>query len=95
MSAETNEHHESEAAVELASPALRFEDLPDFLTIRELRDWLRIGSNTAYALAKKPGFPVMRWGTKLVFPKDQVRDWVRQEVERGKLPRRLRGRLAG
>lgn len=71
-----------------ASP--RFEDLPDFLTVQELRDWLRIGTNKAYDLAKKPGFPVMRFGTKLIFPKIQVRDWVQREVERGKLPKRLR-----
>lgn len=69
---------------------LRFEDLPDFLTVQELRDWLRIGTNKAYALAKKPGFPVMRFGTRLVFPKSQVRDWMEREVKRGQLPRKLR-----
>lgn len=75
---------------QVQNPALRFEDLPDYLTVQELRDWLRIGTNKAYALAKRPGFPVMRFGARLVFPKDQVREWVRREVERAALPRRLR-----
>lgn len=68
----------------------RFEDLPDYLTIQELRGWLRLGTNKAYELANRPGFPVLRFGTKMIFPKEQVRDWVHREVERGKLPKRLR-----
>lgn len=71
-------------------PAMRFEDLPDHLTVLELRDWLRIGTNAAYDLAKRPGFPHLRFGNKKIFPKHEVREWIRQEVERGKLPRRLR-----
>ena len=73
-----------------AQPARRFEDLPDYLTIQELRDWLRLGTNKAYELASKPGFPHYRNGNKKIFPKDQVRDWLREEVKRGQLPRRLR-----
>lgn len=68
---------------------LRFEDLPDFLTIKELQAWLRIGTNKAYELANTPGFPHLIFGNRKIFPKHEVRAWVQREVERGKLPRRL------
>jgi hypothetical protein len=31
--------------------ATRFEDLPDFLDIKQLKEYLRIGYGTAYTLA--------------------------------------------
>lgn len=73
-----------------AKPALRFEDLPDFLTIDELRIWLRLGRNAVYELANKPGFPHFKNGNKKIFPKHEVREYIQQEVERERLPRRLR-----
>ncbi|NPV74295.1 MAG: helix-turn-helix domain-containing protein [Pelotomaculum sp.] len=69
---------------------LRYEDLPDLLTIKELRQYLRIGANKAYELANSPGFPVLQFGNKKVFPKAQVKEWVMRELERGKLPKKLR-----
>ncbi|MDQ7095011.1 hypothetical protein REC12_15550 [Desulfosporosinus sp. PR] len=38
---------------------LRYEDLPDYLTIEELKGWLPLGTNKLYALANKPGFPTI------------------------------------
>ena len=63
---------------------LRFEELPDYLTIQELRDWLRIGTNKAYELANRKGFPHLRFGNRKIFPKHQVRDWLQREAERSK-----------
>lgn len=71
-------------------PYLRFEDLPDYLTVRELKEWLRIGTNKAYELANTKGFPHLRFGNRKIFPKHEVREWLKREVERGKLPQRLR-----
>lgn len=73
---------------------LRFEDLPDYLTIKELRQYLRIGANKAYELANKPGFPCLRFGNKKIFPKAQVKEWLDKETERGKLPKKLRAILS-
>jgi hypothetical protein len=69
---------------------LRFEDLPDYLTINELRAWLRIGQKRAYALAKTPGFPHLEYGVKKTFPKAEVRDWLCREAKQGRLSRKLR-----
>lgn len=68
---------------------LRFDDLPDFLTIEELRQYLRIGANKAYELANKPGFPHLKVGNKKIFPKHKVQEWLNNEIERGRLPKRL------
>ncbi len=69
---------------------LRYEQLPDFLTVQELRKWLRIGERKAYELANTKGFPHLRFGNKKVFPKDQVQEWVNRQVEQRALPQRLR-----
>ena len=69
---------------------LRYEDLPDFLTVKELKQYLRIGTNKAYELANAPGFPHIKFGNKKVFPKAEVKAWVEREVKQNKLPKRLR-----
>lgn len=69
---------------------LRFEDLPDFFTIKELQQYLRIGTNKAYELANRKDFPSLRFGNKKIFPKTQFKKWLEQEVERGRLPKKLR-----
>ena len=58
---------------------LHYDDLPDYLTITELRQYLRIGTNKAYSLANTPGFPHLDFGAKKIFPKAEVREW----LERG------------
>jgi excisionase family DNA binding protein len=69
---------------------LRFEDLPDYLTVKELRQWLRIGTNKAYQLANTPGFPCLKFGRKKVFPKQQVREWLERQARYGNLSKKLR-----
>lgn len=75
---------------EVNNNKLRFEDLPDFLTIKELRIYLRIGANRAYALANRKGFPSHQFGNRKVFPKGQVKAWVERNAEQGALPKKLR-----
>ncbi len=69
---------------------LKFEDLPDFLTIKELQQYLRCGETRAYELANTKGFPTMRHGSRFIFPKDKVKAWVEREVELRMLPKRLK-----
>ncbi len=69
---------------------LRFDDLPDYLTINELKQYLRIGANRAYELANRKGFPYLRNGNRKLFPKAQVKEWLDREVEQGRLPKKLR-----
>jgi len=69
---------------------VRLEDLPDFLTIKELKIYLRIGYGTAYKLAGRKDFPSLRLGNKLVFSKAAVKEWVERQIKMGRLPRKLR-----
>ena len=68
---------------------LRFEELPDYLTIDELRQYLRICSTNAYKLANTPGFPHLSFGNKKIFPKAEVREWLTREAKQGRLSRKL------
>lgn len=69
---------------------VRFEDLPDFLTIKELKLYLRVGYGTAYKLARRPDFPKVRLGNKLVFSKMAVKEWAEEQIKMGHLHRKLR-----
>lgn len=60
---------------------MRYEDLPDYLTIKELKQYLRCGETRVYELANTKGFPSLRHGSKFIFPKDRVKAWVDREVE--------------
>lgn len=58
-----------------------YEELPDYLTIKELQIYLRIGQNKAYALANTPGFPVFEVGNQKRFSKKMVREWLELKIE--------------
>jgi excisionase family DNA binding protein len=67
---------------------LRFEDLPDVMTIQDLKDYLRVGRNKAYEIGQQ--IPHIKNGNRRLFPKQKVREWLEQQAEQGRLPRRLR-----
>jgi len=62
-------------------PVLQYDDLPDYLTIKELQAYMRCGQNKAYAFANRPDFPKLRDGSKKIFPKAQVREWMERQME--------------
>ena len=69
---------------------LHYEQLPDYLTVDELRQWLRIGAKKAYKLANTNGFPHLEFGAKKIFPKNEVKEWLNREAKQGRLARKLR-----
>lgn len=72
------------------SEPVKYEDLPDFMDIKELKLYLRIGFGTAYKLARRKDFPKVRLGNKLVFSKALVKEWYEEQIKAGRLPRKLR-----
>lgn len=67
------------------------EDSADaYLTVNDLKKYLKIGHNKAYALAQRKDFPKVRLGNKYIFPKKSVDEWMEKEALRGTLPRKLR-----
>jgi predicted DNA-binding transcriptional regulator AlpA len=85
---------EAKALDEAVSNAIktyfRYEDLPDYLTFNELREWLRLGENKGYRLVNTKGFPVLRYAGKKLYPKAEVREYMKRRTEQGMLPKRLR-----
>lgn len=62
----------------------------DFITIDELQPYLRIGRSKAYELANTKGFPTFYVGSKMIFSKRQVREWVEQQVDKKRNPQKLK-----
>ena len=58
------------------------DQYPDFLTHKELCQYLRIGHNRAYELSRTKGFPKVRFGNRNIFPKQQVKEWMDRQAER-------------
>lgn len=48
----------------------------EFLTIREVKDYLKISQSAAYGLAHSKGFPVAKFGTSLRIPRRAFLAWV-------------------
>ena len=51
---------------------LRWQDLPEFLTVEELREYLRIGRSTAYELVKSGDIKSIRLGRRVLIPRAAV-----------------------
>jgi excisionase family DNA binding protein len=57
---------------------MSFTDL-EFLTVKELADLLRLKERKVYDLASSGTVPCTRATGKLLFPKDEIREWLRRE----------------
>ncbi|MCS5696339.1 helix-turn-helix domain-containing protein [Desulfofundulus thermocisternus] len=56
---------------------ISLESVDDFFTPRELAKILGVSEGHAYALAKSPGFPVMRIGRRFLISKQGLIRWLR------------------
>jgi excisionase family DNA binding protein len=61
-----------------------FEDYANVITVRELRELLCIGKNTAYELLASGRIPAVKAGRDWRISKDEVKRFVRGEREQGK-----------
>lgn len=59
-----------------------YEDLPLMLSVPEMAAALGISRAGAYELARSEGFPALRIGTRIVIPKDELREWVDKQTEK-------------
>ena len=57
-----------------------YEDLPLMLSVPEIAAALGISRAGAYELARSEGFPALRIGTRIVIPKDELREWIRRNM---------------
>lgn len=57
-----------------------YEDLPLMLSVPEMAAALGISRTGAYELARSEGFPALRIGTRIVIPKDELREWIKRNM---------------
>ena len=65
-----------------------FKDYPDVVTVREMKEMLRIGNNQAYNLITSGKIPSYKIGTKgrtRYIPKQCVIDYLNQQLNYAKL----------
>lgn len=55
------------------------EELPEFLTAKELEAFLRIDVKTIYGYARRGLIPYVRIQTNLRFPKQEVLNWLARQ----------------
>ena len=59
-----------------------YEELPLMLSVPEMAAALGISRAGAYELARSEGFPALRIGTRIVIPKDELREWIKRNLEK-------------
>lgn len=52
------------------------------MSVQELASQLGISLPKAYELVKRPGFPVLRIGTRILIPVDAFREWLSDNASR-------------
>lgn len=58
-----------------------FNDLPDIFDVKQLKDYMGIGKEAAYALMHRKGFPVIKVGSKTYrVSKKGFEKWLEKQV---------------
>lgn len=57
-----------------------YEELPLMLSVPEMAVALGISRAGAYELVRTEGFPALKIGSRIVVPKDQLQEWVKQNT---------------
>lgn len=57
-----------------------YDELPLFLNAATVAKVLGIAPSSAYELMHEKGFPILRWGSRLLVPKAQFIKWVEENT---------------
>ena len=60
-----------------------YEELPLFLNPKTVAKVLGVSPSSGYELMHEPGFPVLRIGNRMVVPKEQFIQWVKEHTGGG------------
>ena len=60
-----------------------YDDLPLFLNSATVAKILGVSLSSGYELMHEPGFPVLRIGNRMVVPKEQFIQWVKEHTGGG------------
>ena len=59
----------------------RFEDLPDYLSVEEIRVYLGLGRSTIYDLLRRGELPAVRFGRVIRIPRHSLAQYAAAEEE--------------
>ena len=62
-----------------------YDELPLFLNARMVAQLLGVSPSSAYELMHEKGFPALRIGSRLVVPKAEFQNWVKERMGRGSI----------
>jgi len=57
-----------------------YDDLPLFLNAETVADLLGISISSSYELMHEEAFPSLRIGSRLIVPKEKLRQWVEEKI---------------
>ena len=60
-----------------------YDDLPLFLNSATVAKVLGVSPSSGYEFMHEPGFPVLRIGNRMVVPKEQFIQWVKEHTGGG------------
>ena len=60
-----------------------YDELPLFLNSATVSKVLGVSPSSGYELMHEPGFPVLRIGNRMVVPKEQFIQWVKEHTGGG------------
>jgi len=63
------------------------EKLDEFLTVRELADWIRLSESHVYFLVNKKKIPFVKLGGKLLFDRGKIRSWIDSNSKQAEKPK--------
>ena len=61
----------------------KYAELPLFLNSKTVAKVLGVSPSSGYELMHEPGFPVLRIGNRMVVPKEQFIQWVKEHTGGG------------
>ncbi|MDN5317243.1 MAG: hypothetical protein PWR08_1368 [Thermoanaerobacterium sp.] len=59
---------------------MNFDDMPDVMSVEDLKKLFGIGINKAYEITKYKGFPAIHIGRKIIIPKKQLEQWLENQT---------------
>lgn len=63
---------------------MRSEDYPLVLKMSEVAQILRVNTHKAYDIARRPDFPAIRDGNRIIVPRDAFFNWLEREATKDK-----------
>lgn len=60
---------------------MSLDGLPDVMTVRELKTFLRLNEDTCYELVRSGEIPAIHVGRRILIPKSGVAAWIERQLQ--------------